>query len=348
MTTNAIAAWQRPLGNRHGMALLIVLSVVSLIVVLTIQFNKNMRQNLITSGLAGNAVKLEAMARSGINLAMAVLDKDAKENEYDSLQDSWAVLAQENLSPLFDGGLLTVEITDNNGRFQINSLVQSKTSEQTNQSPQQANTLERATRNVLLRLLRNEPFALEDSEARTIIDSLIDWIDADDGDWEQELGAESSYYQSLKTPYPCKNGPIEFIEELLLVKGITPELFYGTKDHPGLDRLLTTQGTDGKININTADPLLLQALHEDLTKQMVDDMLAFREDANNKDTLASIKWISEVLPSLSGQNGVKNITVKSSSYTVLAEARLDSSQKKIMATMQRDSQKTTLLQWKVD
>ncbi|KAF0189974.1 MAG: proteinral secretion pathway protein [Desulfobulbaceae bacterium] len=348
MTIHAIAAWQRPLRNSHGMALLIVLSVVSLIVVLTIQFNKNMRQNLVTSGFAGNTIKLETMARSGINLAMAVLDKDTKENDYDSHLDSWALLGQENLSPLFDEGLLTVDITDNNGRFQINSLVQSKSEAQTDQSPQQANALELATRNVLRRLLRNEPFALEDSEAKTIIDSLVDWIDADDGDWEQELGAESSYYQALKTPYPCKNGPIEFIEELLLVKGITPELFYGTKDHAGLARLLTTQGTDGKININTADPLLLQALHEDLTKQMADDMLAFREDANNKEALASTKWVVEVLPSLSGQNGLKNITVKSSSFTVLAQARLDSSQKKIIATMQRDSQKTTLLQWKVE
>jgi len=338
----------KPLKNNHGMALLIVLTVISLIIVLTIQFNQNMRQDLVTSGIEGDNTRLEFMARSGINLAMAALDNDAKENEHDSLQDSWALLADENLSPLFDGGSLTVEITDNNGKFQINSLVQSKGDDKTDQSPKKAAAQEQAARNVLWRLLRNEPFSLEDSEARTIIDSLIDWIDADDGDWEQEFGAESSYYLSQQPPYPCKNGPVEFIEELLLVKGITPELFFGTKKHPGLARFLTTRGTDGKININTADPLLLQALHEDLTKQMADDMLSFRGNTSNKDSLASIKWVTEVLPSLSGQNGLKNITVKSNSFTVLAQARLDSSQKKITATLQRDSQETTLLHWRVE
>jgi general secretion pathway protein K len=393
------AGLQQPLTNNHGMALLIVLTVISLIIVLTIQFNQNMRQDLVTSGIESDNTRLEFMARSGINLAMAALDNDAKENEHDSLQDSWALLADENLSPLFDSGSLSVEITDNSGKFQINSIVLTKTGEQEdtqnqgggNQldtikllSPKQAAAQEQAARNILWRLLRNEPFSLEDSEARTIIDSLIDWIDAGDGDWEQEFGAESSYYQSLKTPYPCKNGPVEFIEELLLVKGLTPELLFGDNKHPGLAKLLTTHGTDGKININTADPLLLQALHEDLTKQMADDMLAFREDTNNKDSLASIKWVTEVLPSLSGQNGLKNITVKSNSFTVMAQARdgqvslaprmdkerpqardgqvslapgmdkerpqarLDSSSKKITATLQRDSQKTTLLHWRVE
>ena len=358
-----IADLPQPLTNNHGMALLIVLTVISLIIILTIQFNQNMRQELVTSGIESNNITLECMARSGINLAMAALDNDAKENEYDSLQDSWALLADENLSPLFDSGSLGIEITDNSGKFQINGIVLSKTGEQAtsqnqgsgNQldnikllSPKQAAAQELAARNILWRLLRNEPFSLEDSEARAIIDSLIDWIDAGDGDWEQEFGAESSYYQSLKTPYQCKNGPVEFIEELLLVKGITPELLFGNDKHPGLARLLTTHGTDGNININTADPLLLQALHEDLTKQMADDMLAFREDTNNKDSLASIKWVTEVLPSLSGQNGLKNITVKSNSFTVLAQARLDSSSKKITATLQRDSQKTTLLHWRVE
>lgn len=363
MTSDKTAVRQRPLNNNHGMALLIVLTVISLIIVLTIQFNRNMRQNLLTSGIESNNTRLEFMARSGIDLAMAVLNQDAKDNEYDGPHDAWALLADENLSPLFDQGALTVKITDNSGKFQINSIVLSKTGEQTTTqdqaadnplanikllSPQQAAAQELAARNVLWRLLRNEPFALEDSEARTIIDSLVDWIDAEDGDWEQEFGAESSYYLSLKTPYPCKNGPVEFIEELLLVKGITPELLFGTKDHPGLATLLTTQGHDGKININTAAPLLLQALHEDLTKQMADDMLAFREDDHNKDKLASIKWVTEVLPSLGGQNGLKNITVKSSSFTVFAQARLESSQKTILATMQRDAQQTALLTWKVE
>lgn len=330
------------------MALLIALTVISLIVALTLQFNKNMRQNLLASGIQSNRGKLEAMASSGVNLAMAVLLKDAKDNEHDSLQDSWALLADENLSQLFDTGLLTIKISDNNGKFQINSFVYSKDQQPTGKSPQQVTAQEVDNRNILWRLLRQEPFNLEDGAARAIIDSLIDWIDTDDGDGEEEYGAESSYYLALDPPYACKNGPVEFVEELLLVKGFTPELLFGTEKQPGLAALLTTQGNDGKININTADPLLLQALHEDMTKEMVEDMLAFRADKNNKDKLASTAWVTEVLPFFTGQNTLKNITVKSHLFTIFSHARLDSTEKNLVATVQREKQKVVLLSWKVE
>ncbi|MBU3946517.1 MAG: type II secretion system minor pseudopilin GspK [Proteobacteria bacterium] len=348
MIRNGIVISQRLLKNNRGMALLIALTVISLIVALTIQFNKNMRQSLQTSGIQSNSIRLEAMARSGINLAMAVLDKDAQENAHDSFQDSWALLADEDLSQLFNDGTLKVEITDNSGKFQINSVVQSKGQQQLGVSPAQASQQEEDARNILWRLLRQEPFNLEDSAARTIIDSLIDWIDAEDGDGEQEFGAESSYYQSLDTPYPCKNGPVEFIEELLLVKGVTPELLFGTEKHSGLAPLLTTQGNSGQININTADPLLLQALNEDMTKEMAEDMQTYRDDENNKDKLASTTWVSEVLPSFTGKNTLKNIIVKSNYFTISSHAQLDSTKKDIVAIVQRDNQKTTLLSWKVE
>ncbi len=351
MIRNGIVISQRLLKNNRGMALLIALTVISLIVALTIQFNKNMRQSLQTSGTQSNRIRLEAMARSGINLAMAVLNKDAQDNEYDSFHDSWALLADEDLSQLFDEGALTLKITDNSGKFQINSIVQSKTQQQTTngqQNAQQANEQEQDARNILWRLLRQEPFHLEDNAARTIIDSLIDWIDVEDGDWEQEFGAETSYYQSLDTPYPCKNGPVEFIEELLLVKGITPELLFGTEKHSGLAPLLTTQGNSGQINVNTADPLLLQALHEDMTKEMAEDMQTYRDDENNTDKMASTTWVSEVLPSFTGKNTLKNIIVKSNSFTISSHAQLNSTGKDIVAIVQRDNQKTSLQSWKIE
>src|SRR5262249_40885991 len=57
-------------------------------------------------------------------------------------------------------------------------------------------------------------------------DSIIDWIDSDDD--PRPNGAESSYYLGLSPPYRCKNGPLDSVEELLLVKGVTPQFFFGT------------------------------------------------------------------------------------------------------------------------
>ena len=64
---------------------------------------------------------------------------------------------------------------------------------------------------------------LEDPES--IADAIMDWIDEDDE--PREYGAEFDYYQTLQPPYAPKNGPLETVEELLLVRGMTPELLFG-------------------------------------------------------------------------------------------------------------------------
>ena len=73
-----------------------------------------------------------------------------------------------------------------------------------------------ATLDQLLRL----PTMTEDVAA-----AIIDWRDEDSN--VSNFGAETEYYQSLATPYTCKNAPFETVEELLLVRDVTRELLYG-------------------------------------------------------------------------------------------------------------------------
>jgi len=49
---------------------------------------------------------------------------------------------------------------------------------------------------------------------------------------------------------------------------------------------------DGKININTAGPVVLQALSTEMNEEMVRDMIAYREDPTND--LTDIKWYQKV------------------------------------------------------
>lgn len=58
-----------------------------------------------------------------------------------------------------------------------------------------------------------------------IADAIVDWLDADDT--ERANGAESSYYSGLPQPYRPKNGPLNSLDELLLVRGVTWQLLYG-------------------------------------------------------------------------------------------------------------------------
>jgi hypothetical protein len=58
-----------------------------------------------------------------------------------------------------------------------------------------------------------------------IADAILDFIDEDDQ--PRELGAESEYYSALEPPYRPKNGPLDSIEELLLVRDLPPQLLFG-------------------------------------------------------------------------------------------------------------------------
>lgn len=65
----------------------------------------------------------------------------------------------------------------------------------------------------------------EGEERSSLVDCIIDWIDRDD--IARANGMEEDDYQSLDSPRHVKNGPLDSPEELLLVYGITAELFYG-------------------------------------------------------------------------------------------------------------------------
>jgi DNA uptake protein ComE-like DNA-binding protein len=58
-----------------------------------------------------------------------------------------------------------------------------------------------------------------------IADAILDWLDADET--PRTNGAEFESYQQLAAPYEPRNGPIADLDELLHVRGVTPELLYG-------------------------------------------------------------------------------------------------------------------------
>ncbi len=58
-----------------------------------------------------------------------------------------------------------------------------------------------------------------------IVNAILDWIDSDE---ERRVGgAESADYEGLAVPYSARNAPLESVDELLQIQGITPALFYG-------------------------------------------------------------------------------------------------------------------------
>lgn len=316
---------KRILANDRGMALLITIMIISLLVVITFEFGKTMRQNHLASANFKNGEQLDAIARSGINLAVTLLEKDGKETTFDSLLEDWATVDRVDLSGLFSQGNLSLKITDLSGRLQVNSLGES-------------GEVGTGAREIFTRLLLSGEFAVEgETVAKGIVDSLVDWLDADDR--ESDAGAENSYYQSLSPGYSCKNGPVQFVEELLLVKGVTPALLFGFEGKKALSQFITVDGHDGKINLNTADKELLQAINPLVTKDLASGMDEFRRDKANKDLLANATWYLNV-PSWPGDIvfDERFATTASTYFSLEATGVLDTLKRKIVTVVRRAQQ----------
>lgn len=68
-----------------------------------------------------------------------------------------------------------------------------------------------------------------DGMTADIAASIIDWRDPDNE--VSPGGAEKDYYASLQPPYQPRNGPIETVRELLMVRGVSPDLLLAKDVH---------------------------------------------------------------------------------------------------------------------
>jgi general secretion pathway protein K len=186
----------------------------------------------------------------------------------------------------------------------------------------------------LLRKLIEEGCGLEGSERDTIVDSILDWRDPDDN--HRLNGAESDYYMSLPEPYKARNGNFVVTEELLLVKGVTEEVFYGTGKKgktsaqsevqreegaeeklrigpvKGLSELVTVYSDSKLININSAPYDLLMILpgmtSETATK--IIELRAEKELVSGDARLSDIPNYAQIAPYITfASSPFYNITV---------------------------------------
>lgn len=330
------------LKDEKGIALILTITLIGLIVILTLQFSKSIRTGLYETINFDNGIKLGVIAKSGFNCVLAVLQKDG--SGVDSLQDDWAKLNQDEISlyssMLFDNdGMFQVEVTDLAGKIQINRLI-NLTGEQKGEYNEKQKTILES----LLKLKMSD-FNLEEEDVEDILNAIKDWIDEDDE--VTGFGAEDSYYQSLDHPYSCRNAPFESLEELLLVKGITPELFYGTEDGtekiPGISGYLTIYG-DGKININTADAIVLQALSEDLDESLIEELDDYRRNENND--LSNADWYKTALGTSGDYIDPMLITTKSSYFEITSIGVRETGSKGVRGIVRRSGKTLTILSWK--
>ncbi len=315
--------------NERGVALILVLLMVSIIVALTLQLNVSSRAQVHEAANLGDGIRVLYIAKSGLFAGMGILYEDKA--DADTLNEAWAhtdSLTEQSKS-YFDGGYLELVIEDESGKININKLVE-------------GSAFNNTVRGVLTRLLSQPRFKLRDREVEDLVNAIKDWIDTDSE--VTGTGAENAYYQSLGKPYTARNGPMESIDELLLVRGVTRDLLYGTAEAPGLAPFLTVYG-EGKININTAPKQVLQALAPAITEDMTSRMDDYRRNPGN--SLTDPSWYKKV-------TGMESVTIegilttKSDSFQIISMGRLGSMKRTVRGVVKRDSEKKlSVVAWRL-
>jgi general secretion pathway protein K len=331
--------------NNRGIALLIVISITTILVAATLEYNRRARFAVISTAAARDRLTLSYMASSGVQIAMAMLVKDKLESNYDSLAEDWAIpeKIEELLQEIsFDAGKLSVTITDELSKIQVNALVNFPEGRQFNE-PQVA------LWDRYLRYIRGDEEFDDESDPVAIVNSVKDWLDRGDDEATTGLsGAESSYYEGLDPPYASRNGPIHDLNELLLIKGITPRIFNGSQDAPGLASFMTVYGVapgagtafnwPGRININTADVPVIAALLGLEDQELALAIFGYRQEMmEDKDShdFSNPKWYKEIAGLGDIAINANLVTTNSDLFRIKAEAAIGSTKTSVIAVVQR-------------
>lgn len=256
---------------RAGVALIIVMICITVLSILAAGFAYSMKVETKLAMNANNESELNSLGRSGVELARWVLAQQATiaQEPFDALNQKWAGGPGSMLtsnSPLagvaldniqLGAGKFSVKITDLERKVNINMADQAM--------------LEQAMRLI----------GVDAGDAGPIAASILDWISPSPN--ALPGGTESSHYETLEPPYQAKDGPIDDLSELLLVRGVTLDIYWGgvSTNHlpaafqnkvgfrqPGGGVLayevglvdLFTPLSSGQININTASAPVLQML----------------------------------------------------------------------------------------
>jgi len=279
--------------NQRGAVLLLVLVVVALLSALLTDWAFSTLVALRLTETFRDSNRAYYLARGGVEVGRQLLRDD--NNGYDTPSEMWGVGIPSY--PVSDDATVSIRIVDEDGRFNLNKVVDNLGE---NPNPLMRDRLRR----LLTHLEIDDPDALSDA--------LIDWIDRNQT--TSPRGAENSWYQGLASPLVSKDGPLDTVDELLLVKGFTPEILQKLTPH------VTVAGVS-RLNLNSAGKDLLLIWDNDVPSGDIDQLLERRQEKPFK----SLTEVQEVLglATYSALNRNVDIAVTSQFYQIRSVAQVN-------------------------
>ena len=306
------------LSAQRGVALVTALLVVSVVTVAAVAMATRQHIDVRRTGNLIHGEQAYDYALAAESWARVVLRRDAEDSDYDSLAEDWATA----LPPIaVEGGLVDGAVEDLQGRFNLNNLANT----QNQGEGEGAGADQGADFAYYKRLL--DILGLE----AALADTLVDWIDADIN-VRFPNGAEDEYYLLLERPYRTANRSLVSVSELRLVKGY---------DQHAIELLLphvTALPAETSINVNTATPLVLQALNTELSESDVSALIADRGEKGYEN-------INDFLShnALAGLELDTDVDVNSDYFRVLTDVVIGQSRAQLESLLERESKTTRIV-----
>ena len=225
--------------NNRGVILLSVLWVVLILSVISLSLAAAVRTEMSSSRSGFDSERAFFMARG----AAEVMYEDLMTDE-DLLAGSPVELVNGEYVFPFDTGEVRIRIESGRGRIDINQ----------------------ASDMILASMF--DSLGVDQNTRNRLVDSILDWRDSDD--IPHLYGAEIGDYDAVDGRRLPANGVFRFVDDILFVKGMTPELFYGRLSMdptsggfsrvPGVRELVTTESATAQVNPNETSVDVLRAL----------------------------------------------------------------------------------------
>lgn len=336
--------------NKRGSVLIWVIWSVTMLAIFSLAINRQVSAELVFGRWLMDHTLTRGFAKAGVERALYELQSDKLET-FDALNENWAANHSAFKKVKLGDGEYSVVCDPDQGYDETKPGLRYGVCDEAAKL-----NLNTATEMMLKDFLKAffGDSELDETKRTGIAQAIIDWRDEDDARMSQ--GAEDNEYKSQRHPYEPRNGKLESVEELLMVRGITPEIYNAIKSY------VTVYTPDGRINFNTAPVQVLQALglNADLAERIVDfrsgpdltpgtlDDIVFQDLGNITASFsAASSFSSEEFAQVTNAISAGAVSVNSKTFRIYSIGRLirgsRTSDELITCVIQRDGK---ILYWK--
>ncbi len=253
-----IMVFKKIIKEKSGLILIVTLWILLILTLFALGMAKSVNLDLILSRYGIDKLKSYYLAKAAVIAAIAELDndsQDAQTKDFDSLYKCGISLGGgKTPEDLFK------EIKLGDGFFTMGYyLAKDKIIYGLEDEERKINLNGITIANYKVFVSLMKILGIDTDTASTIASSVVDWRDSDSNVFNPPYGAEDSYYSTLEAPYHCQNTNFQSIGELLLVRGMTQEIFQKMKDYIAIFPLQANSAKNN-VNVNTAGEAVLQAL----------------------------------------------------------------------------------------